>query len=152
MSVEKGEEPVTDGDLEAEVVFGDPDSDTRSAQIVLDPSDEAPGQYFGGIIPTRPGTYSFHITGTAGGQTIDEMFISGEQTFDDVINPAEAEFPEQDPTNGELSEAIDRLSARIDESGGGATADDQTALWIAIGSGVLALIALIAALRRRPPA
>ena len=145
MIVQKNGEAVEDARLEAEVIFGDPDGSARSGPIVLDPSFETPGDYLGSLIPTRPGTYTFHITGTVGGQTVDETFTSGEQTFDDVANPTEAQFPDQDPTNGELAQAIDRLSARVDEAGGG----DSTALLVAIGSGVVALAALVLATRKR---
>jgi hypothetical protein len=151
--VDRGDQPVEDGELEAEVIFGDPEAETRTT-VTLDPAFDTPNEYLGYIIPTRPGTYSFHVTGTVGGQDIDEVFTSGEETFDDVNNPSGAEFPEQDPTRGEIAEALDRLTARIEElraepADGGS---DGLALWVGIGAGVVALIALIAAARRRSAA
>lgn len=151
VSETRGERPVEDGELEAEVTFGEPGTGTTTDPITLDPAFDTPNEYLGYIIPTRPGTYSFHVTGSVGGQTIDEMFTSGPQTFDDVNNPAAAEFPEQDPTRGELAGALDQLTGRIedlraevaDESG------DPVAMWIAIGAGVVALVALGLAARRR---
>ena len=104
---------VEGGTLEAEVLFGPQGSNQGSQPIDLVPSDETPGQYGGIIIPTRPGTYTFHITGTVGGAAIDEVFTSGEQTFDDVADPQGAQFPAQDPTSGQLSQKIDRLDGRL---------------------------------------
>ena len=147
----RGERPVEDGDLQAEVTFGEPGAGVTSDALTLDPAFDAPNEYLGYIIPTRPGTYSFHVTGSVGGQDIDETFTSGPQTFDDVNNPTTAEFPEQDPTRGELAGALDRLTGRIDDLRAEVTAEsgDPVAMWIAIGAGVLALIALGLAARRR---
>lgn len=151
VSETQGDQPVEDGELEAEVIFGDPESETRTT-VTLDPAFDTPNEYLGYIIPTRPGTYSFHVTGTAGGQTIDETFTSGEETFDDVNNPADAEFPEQDPTRGEIAERLDRLDARVQEAATPAEEEssDPLARWISIGAAVVAVIALILSLRRRP--
>jgi hypothetical protein len=145
----RGERPVEDGEMEAEVTFGE---SGVSSQVTLDPAFDTPNEYLGYIIPTRPGTYSFHVTGTVGGETIDETFTSGEDTFDDVNNPADAEFPEQDPTRGEIAERLDRLDARLRELGSGEESADEgndPALWIAIGAGVISLIALVLTARRR---
>jgi hypothetical protein len=113
VSVQMGEEPVEDAALTAVVVFGDPDSTTRTDPLPLDPAPDAPGEYHAFVIPTRPGTYTFEITGKVGGKQIDESFTSGEKTFDEVINPGEAQFPEQDPSQGELAERLERIDARI---------------------------------------
>ncbi|MGH2696489.1 MAG: hypothetical protein ACRDIW_05830 [Actinomycetota bacterium] len=148
VSVTRGDRPVEDGELEAEVVFGEGGAST---QVALDPSFSTPNEYLGYIIPTRPGTYTFNVSGTVGGETIEETFTSGPDTFNDVQNPADAEFPEQDPTRGEIAEALDRLSGRVEELGAQEPADEGSdpALWIAIGAGVLALIAVVLAARRR---
>ncbi len=147
VSVTRGDRPVEDGELEAEVVFGEGGAST---QVALDPSFSTPNEYLGYIIPTRPGTYTFNVSGTVGGETIEETFTSGPDTFNDVQNPADAEFPEQDPTRGEIAEALDRLSGRIEGLGAQEPAEDSdVALWVAVGAGVLALIAVVLAARRR---
>jgi hypothetical protein len=151
VSETRGERPVGDGELEAEVVFGEGGASTR---VTLDPAFSTPNEYLGYIIPTRPGTYTFNVSGTVGGETIDETFTSGPDTFNDVQNPADAEFPEQDPTRGEIAEALERLSGRIEELGAQEPAAEEdegpdVALWIAIGAAVLALIAVGVAARRR---
>jgi hypothetical protein len=108
-----GDAPVEDASLTAVVVFGDPDATTRTDPLPLDPVAGAPGEYRAFVIPTRPGTYTFEITGKVEGKNIDETFTSGEQTFDEVLNPGQAQFPEQDPTQGELAERLERIDARI---------------------------------------
>jgi hypothetical protein len=148
--VTRGERPVEGGELEAEVVFGEPDGSTRTDPLPLEPAFDTPNEYLGYIIPTRPGTYSFHVTGSVGGEQIDETFTSGEDTFDDVNNPTDAEFPAQDPTRGELSEKLDRLAARVDEARSEDGGGDTVALWVAIAAAIIAVLALAVAARRRP--
>jgi len=138
--------PISDADIQVEILFGDESSTTTTGPLPMEEAFSEPGLFEADIIPSRPGTYTYHVTGTVAGQEIDEFFTSSEDTFSNVNIPADIQFPEQDPTAGELAQAIDRLSSRADEGG------DSTALWIAIGSGVLALVALIAALRKRPAA
>lgn len=113
VSVREGAEPSEDAVLTAVVFFGDPNSATRTDALPLNPAAEAPGEYHAFVIPTRPGTYSFEIAGKVGGKKIDESFTSGEQSFEDVVSPGEAQFPEQDPTQGELAERLERIDARI---------------------------------------
>lgn len=137
--------PISDAVLEVEVLFGDESSTTSTGPLPMEESFSEPGVFGADLIPTRPGTYTFHFTGTVAGQEIDEVFTSGEDTFSDANVPAEIQFPEQDPSAGELADSIERLSGRSE--GGGS---DSTALWIAIGSAVVALIALGIALRKRP--
>jgi hypothetical protein len=140
-SEEEDGPPISDVEVEVEVFFGAEASGTSSGPLPMEEAFGEPGHFEADMIPTRPGTYTFHITGTVAGQEIDEVFTSGEDTFSDANLAASIQFPEQDPTAGELAESIERLSTRGDEGG--------TALWIAIGGGVIALIALSAALRKR---
>ena len=80
--------------------------------MTLDPSDESPGEYTAPFVPTRPGTYTFHITGDASGQKIDQFFTSSEKTFDDVKDPTLDEFPAKDPTNGQLATRTDQADSK----------------------------------------
>jgi hypothetical protein len=136
--------PISDVELQVEVFFGDETSDISTGPLPMEEAFSEPGLFGADLIPTRSGTYTYHFTGTVAGQEFDEVFTSGPDTFSDTNVPGEIQFPEQDPTAGELAERIERLSARGDDAGGG-----DTALWIAIGSGVIAVIALVTALRRR---
>jgi len=146
--VGRGEEdqgpPVSDAELQVEILFGDETSDTSTGPLLMEEAFTDPGLFEADIIPTRPGTYTYHVTGTAAGQQIDEFFTSSEDTFSNVNVPADVSFPERDPTTGELAERIERLSARVDDAGG-----NSTALWVALGGGILALIALATAMSRR---
>jgi hypothetical protein len=136
--------PISDADLEVEVFFGPEASGTSSGPLPMEEAFDEPGHFLADMIPTRPGTYTFRFTGTVAGQEIDEVFTSGPDTFSDASLAASIQFPAQDPTTGELAEAVDRLSARLDEDRGG----DSTALWVALGSGLVALIALAVGIRK----
>jgi hypothetical protein len=151
--------PVTDlGDtLAVAVGFGD-----QSRDLSLEPFFEigefgTPGDYRAWFIPTRAGRYSFHFTGTIRGTKIDETFTSGPKTFDDVVSPADVEFPVQDPTNGELADRIDREIPRLgssiadakasaDRSVASAAHDASGARNLALVGGVLGALGLIAAI------
>jgi hypothetical protein len=165
-----GGNPVTDlGDtLTVSVGFGD-----QSKDLSVEPFFEVgefgtPGDYRAWFIPTRAGQYSFHFTGTIRGTKIDETFTSGPKTFGDVENPTDAEFPVQDPTNGELADRIDReiprleaavtdVKTSVDRSVGSAADDASSArtlalVGVALGAlGLIAAIAAIAMTRRSSP-
>ena len=151
-------EPVVDlGDtLDVEVTFGD-----QTEPFTLEPNFEVgefgtPGDYRAFLIPTEPGQYSFHFTGTIDGEEVDETFTSGPGTFDDVENPQTAQFPVEQPSTGELAERIDREVPRLTSSIGdvqasaNAVADDassaKTLGLIGIIVGAIGLIVAIVAL------
>jgi hypothetical protein len=166
----RGGEPVVDlgGTLDTEVSFGD-----ETMAVELEPNFAVgafgePGDYRAWFIPTRPGRYAFHFTGTIEGERVDETFTSGPRTFGDVNDPAEIQFPAQDPTTGELADRIEREVPRLESSIDDARAasfaqaseasDDAAAArtfgLLGLVAGVLGLIAgvaaLVAARQRRP--
>jgi lipoprotein-anchoring transpeptidase ErfK/SrfK len=100
--------------LKVEVVFGE-----QQMELSFEPAFDVeegfgtPGDYRAWIIPTTPGTYTFHLVGAIGKQKVDERFTSGPTTFDDVADPAEVEFPTKVPTGTELSERLDREIPRV---------------------------------------
>jgi hypothetical protein len=110
--------PVTDlGDaLEVEVTFG-----SESTKLSLEPDFEigefgTPGDYRAWFVPTQPGTYTFHFTGTVSGRKVDETFTSG-KGFVDVTPISDAEFPAtQAPTTAELSQRLDREVPRLQQA------------------------------------
>jgi hypothetical protein len=112
----KAGKPVTNlGDsLKVEVIFGE-----QQKELPFEPAFDVeegfgtPGDYRAWIIPTAPGTYTFHLFGAIGKQKVDERFTSGPTTFDDVADPAEVEFPTKVPTGTELSERLDREIPRV---------------------------------------
>ena len=52
-----------------------------------------PGHYVFHFVPTAPGQYSFRVFGEINGTTVDETFISGPGTFDNVDSLADIQFP-----------------------------------------------------------
>jgi hypothetical protein len=149
----KGDKPITDlGDtLSVSVGFGG-----QSKDVSVEPFFEigefgTPGDYRAWFIPTRAGQYTFNLTGTIRGTKIDETFTSGPKTFDDVVSPADVEFPIQDPTNGELADRIDREIPRlgtsiaaVKSSAASATDDASSARTLALVGVVLGALGLIA--------
>jgi hypothetical protein len=105
-------EPATEADLEVDVLFGGRDASESTGSVPLEPAIGTPGEYRAAIIPTRPGQYTFHITGDIEGQQVDEFFSSGPDSFSDVEDPASLQFPARDPSSGQLAEAVTRLQAR----------------------------------------
>ena len=94
--------PVVGADktLKAEVIVG---GNAKVMPVDLAPaSDEDPtnGKYAAYFIPTIPGSYTFHFTGSLNGDTVDQRFDSGPNTFDDVQPATALQFPQKlpDPT------------------------------------------------------
>jgi hypothetical protein len=169
----RGGQPVADARLEVEVVFGGPEGEQRTDPMPLEPAFGTPGEYHATLIATRPGRYTFHITGTMNGP-VDEVFTSGPETFNDIQEVSGVQFPAQDPSAGELGEAVTQLQEQLDRAraaaqeardragaaetelagarADAASAEDAAGLAriLAIGAAVAALAAIIIALVRRP--
>lgn len=165
LSEANGGAPVTDlGDtLKVEVTKG---SDRATLPLVANFRVGAfgtPGDYRAWLTPTRPGTYTFHFTGTVRGQSVDETFTSSKTTFNDVEDVATSEFPAKDPSTGELATRLDREVPRLDSAATKAKDDAGSARTLAvvgIAVGAAGLVAAVAALvvarrggaaKRRPP-
>src|SRR5260370_29447267 len=109
-----GRTPVSDlggGSLSAEVAFGD-----ERLVLPLRANPERRSTFEAWLLPTRPGTYTFHITGQAKNQKIDVRSTCSAQTFDCVVSSADMQFPAKDPSAGELAERIERSLARADRA------------------------------------
>jgi hypothetical protein len=130
--------PVTglDKTLQAEVIFG-----ARSMVVPLTESDENPGSYTAPFVPTRVGSYIFHFSGQVAGQTVDEKFESGPNTFDDVQDIAALQFPDKVPAASDLAKQV--------QAAQNAASSAQTFAWIGIALGALGLLAGGLALTRR---
>ena len=110
------DKPVTDltDTLKVAVTTGS----AEPLQLAMEPYFEVgefgtPGDYRAFFIPTAPGTYSFHFTGSIKGQKIDQTFKSGPNSFSDINDPAEVQYPVKQPTGGQLATRADRDTARI---------------------------------------
>jgi hypothetical protein len=122
--------------LTVEVSFGD-------ARVVLPllPSGE-PGELGAAIVPTRPGTYTFHLTGSVEGRAIDTSSTCSDETFDCVLDAAEIQFPVQDPPTGRLAEGLARSLPRTEQAKDAATDARRLAL-VGIALGALALLSVV---------
>lgn len=148
---------VTDlGDtLKVEVIYQTQKMPALSLNPTFDPDTGLgmPGEYLASIIPTRPGNYTFHFTGSVKGQSVDQSFTSSPTTFDEVKEPTAVEFPAQDPTRAQVSQRLDRIDARVAAAQSTAKNDADLARNLAIAGivlGALGTVALIITLRRRP--
>lgn len=115
--------------LNAQVVFG-----SQKRDLTLAAREDTPGWYESVFIPTAAGTYTFHITGTIEGQTIDQSFTSSPTGFDAVNEAATGQFPNILPTTTEISAQATK----------GADAAGQMPLAIVLGAAgaILGLVAL----------
>ena len=112
----RGETPIVDlGDeLKVTVRFGDQTSEA----MVLEPFFEVgefgtPGDYRAFFVPSQPGDYTFHFTGTVEGTKIDKSFTSGPKTFSSVKDISGATFPPVEyPTNANLASRVQKESER----------------------------------------
>jgi hypothetical protein len=114
------DKPVTDLDADAlAIVVSASGQDTPS--LPLNPAFSVeegwgtPGRYTASLIPTVPGEYTVHITGTIHGQAVDDSITSGEETFDSPAAAAEIEFPVKNPSLAEVTTRLDRIDGRIQE-------------------------------------
>jgi hypothetical protein len=153
--------PVTDvKGLEVAVSTGD----AQPKELALEPyfSDDfgEPGDYRAFFIPTAPGAYTFKVTGTLGGKKVNESYTSGKDGFDEVTDPADVQYPVQEPTGTQLTTRVDRETARLNAALAAERrqAQDQAAsarrmatIGLVVGAlGLLAAVGLgVVALRRR---
>jgi len=139
--------PVADptNTLNVEVSFGD-----RRLRLPLLPVDRRPGMFRAWIVPSRAGSYAFHITGRLKGEAIDITSACSEKTFQCVTEPGEVQFPEKDPTSAQLAETVSTSQARVQQA-----IDDATEarlisfVALAVSGAAVALAVLIRSLRSR---
>jgi hypothetical protein len=95
------------GALSAEVAYG-----ASAVTLPLVPAEE-PGELRAELVPTRPGTYAFHVSGTVRGRGVAVGATCSEATFECVEDASGAEFPVKDPSSGELAQRLLRESERV---------------------------------------
>jgi hypothetical protein len=74
-----------------------------------------PGQYEVELVPTAPGEYTFHFTGSIHDQAVDVSLTSGEETFSEVRTSSDLEFPVKNPTLADVATRLDRIDGRIEQ-------------------------------------
>jgi hypothetical protein len=158
LMISNGDKPVTDArGLKAAVSTGDADPKEMALQPYFGQGWGEPGDYRAFFIPTAPGAYTFRITGTLGGKKIDKSYTSGKDGFDEVTDPAEVQYPVQEPTGAQVTTRLERETARLNAAVAAEreAADEEVAgarrlatiglavgalgLLVAVGAGVVAL-------------
>ena len=145
------DQPITDlGDtLKVEASFGDKKSGPLDIKPAFTDSEGTKGDYRSDLVPTRPGKYTFHFTGTIHGQPFDESFTSSDTGFDEAKDDTAVAFPAKDPTRGELAQKIDRIDPRLVKAQQVAAAgkkDAHDAKSSATTATVIAIVAIVVAL------
>jgi hypothetical protein len=123
--------------LAVEVVFGD-----ERVSLPLSPAFDRPGRFRAWLVPTRPGTYTFHVTGQIRGQAIDVTSTCSDTTFECVADVSDVQFPARDPSAGQLADRISRAMPRADRAME-AAASARTIGLAALGMAAVALLATI---------
>lgn len=134
---ETGKGPITDpASLAVEVSFG--------AERVVLPLTQDPARrhvFQAALVPTRAGTYTFHLTGKVKSQPIDITAICSGKTFDCVVDGSEIQFPVKDPPAGQIVERLDRSLPRAEL----ALESARRAQTLAVAAIAVAVLALLSA-------
>ncbi len=130
------------GALSVEVVYGG-----AAVTLPLTPTEE-PGALEAALTPTRPGSYSFSVTGSVRGQPLDVGAACSESTFECVGTAAATEFPAKDPSAGELAQRLRSEADRVGDAGDRADGAHTLAV-VALALAVVALAVAVRAGRRR---
>ena len=134
--------PVPAGALSVEVVYG-----ATAVTLPLVPTPE-PGTLEARITPTRPGTYTFNVSGSVDGRPLDAGATCSESTFECVGTSAGTEFPVKDPSAGELAQRLSSEAARVEAAGEKADSARTLAI-VALALAAAALAVAVWAARRR---
>ena len=98
--------------LQVEVQFG-----PASKTLVITESFDQPGHYMARLTPTRPGDYTFHLTGTIEETEVDEIFSSADGEFSTIEPASDLLFPDSTDILTELQALraeIEALKAEIE--------------------------------------
>jgi hypothetical protein len=125
--------PVNDlgaDDLHVVVTTANTPSPDLSFEPGFDPEElEGPlGEYDAAIVPTAPGDFTFHITGSIHGQKVDVTVSSGDETFDPVKESTNLQFPTKLPSVAEVATRLDRIDSRVTELQAGSGGPSQAAV------------------------
>ena len=106
--------PVTDAKgLKVAVTTGDAEAKEMLLQPYFGADFGEPGDYRAFFIPTAPGPYTFKVTGSLGGKKVDQSYTSGKDGFDEVTDPAEAQYPVRQPSGSQPTTRLDRETTRL---------------------------------------
>ena len=121
--------PVTDlGDSVEVMVMAGGQQRVVPLEPAFDDDGGTPGDYRAWFVPSAPGRYTFHLSGSIKGQKIDQTFTSGPGSFSDVLDPATATFPATKSVSAaELAQRMDRELPRLSAASQSALAASQAA-------------------------
>lgn len=128
--------------LSVEVVYGD-----ASVALPL-VSTGVPGSLEAPLTPTRPGTYSFHVSGSIDGKPLEAGATCSASTFECVEAEGAVEFPIADPSAGELAQRLSSEAGRVEDANDSAESARMLAL-VALALAAVALVASVWTARRR---
>lgn len=161
--------PVTDlaaGDLKVVVTAGGQDSSPFDLAPTYDEDTGlgTPGDYEAPLVPTIPGDYTFHLTGSIHGTAVDETATSSESTFESAVDSTSVDFPTKLPSLSDIATRLDRIDARASAAPAASATTDaatkaqdtaSTALIVGGVAGalgiVIGVVALVMATRARRP-
>lgn len=136
-------QPVAEGaTLSVDVAFGD-----QHMPLPLRPVRAVPGKYRAVLLPTRAGTYAFHITGNVKEQAVDVTSTCSSTTFACIADLATIQFPAKDPSAGELAERMTRELTRAGTAAATAGAI-RTISIAALAIAVVCFVVVVRLLRR----
>lgn len=95
--------------LKLKVIFGN-----QSKELKLEPVFEAPGNYKVSLTPTRPGDYTFELTGKIGDTVVKEQFTSADGDFSTIEPASDLLFPDSKLDMVSLQTQIDALKKEIE--------------------------------------
>jgi hypothetical protein len=103
------------------------------------------GVYNAYFVPTVPGDYTFHFSGSIHTTKVNITVKSSPTTFDSAHDPTAIEFPQQAPSNLQLAQRLNAESARL--SAGIQAADSKAApASVALAVGIAGLVVGVAGL------
>jgi hypothetical protein len=120
-----------DASLAVQVSFG-----TVRVTLPLPPV-KIRGEFRAVLIPTEPGAYVFHVTGTVRGRAIDATATCSDRTFDCVSPASDVQFPAGNASNAEVVQGLARALIRVQR------ATDAADSARSIATGAIALSALV---------
>lgn len=91
------------------VSFG---NQSRELQLIAD--RKTPGHFFADLTPTRPGDYTFLLTGKIGDTEVDEEFSSADGEFSTIEPASDLLFPDTKADAVSLQSQIEALKAQIE--------------------------------------
>jgi hypothetical protein len=134
----------TPATLSVEIVFG-----SERMTLPLEPVANRPHEYQAWVVPTRAGTYAFHVTGKVGTQPIDVTSTCSDKTFHCVVDATDIQFPAKDPTVAQLADRLERGLPRADRANDAATSANRLAI-VALALSIAGMVmALMTAWRSR---